>query len=249
MKGRKILIAVLAIGLLSICGLCLLTGLGTYSWLGASGTQLRVFNLDTASATVTESRSFEVSTPIVLEVETDHGDINVTAADVDDIKVEIIKKAWAESKAKAQAVAEGMEVDVTQSEDQVTIRYHSIEPFGLISLSNKPDTISFNIKVPAKTSVVLTAGHDGEVVLTGTSGSAEIRTSFGNVEIIGVNGPLSVVDSNGDITVENVDGGSETISLETSFGDITINELTGGEVYIKTTNVIPSSQSFPPTTI
>jgi DUF4097 and DUF4098 domain-containing protein YvlB len=236
MKSRTILIAVLAIALVGICGLCALTGVGTYSWMRAGDMQLRFFNLDTASAIVTETRSFEVNTPVILAVETDNGDITVTAADVDDIEVEIIKKAWAESKAKAQTIAEGMEVDITQAEDQLTIAYQSTEPFGVISLSNMPDTVSFNILVPAKTSLILTAHHGGEVGLNGTSGSAEVRTSFGDVEVIDVKGSLTINNSNGDITIENVGVGSEAISMETSFGDITITGLTGGDVDIKTAN-------------
>ena len=236
MKSRKILIAVLAIALVGICGLCALTGVGTYSWMRAGDIQLRFFNLDTASAIVTETRSFEVNTPVILAVETDNGDITVTAADVDDIEVEIIKKAWAESKAKAQTIAEGMEVDITQAEDQLTSAYQSTEPFGVISLSNRPDTISFNILVPAKTSLILTAHRGGDVALNGTSGSAEVRTSFGHVEVIDVKGSLTINNSNGDITIENVDAGSEAISMETSFGDITITGLTGGDVDIKTAN-------------
>ena len=236
MNIRKILIPVLAIAMAGICGLCILTGVGTYSWMRANDLQLRFFNLDTTSATITEKRSFEVSTPVILEVETDHGDITITAADVDDIEVEIIKKAWAENKAKAKTLAEEMEIAVIQTDNQLTITYQSIEPFGVISLSNIPDTISFNILVPAETSVVLTAHHGGEVTLTGTSGSAEIRTSFGDVKVIDVEGPLNVIDSNGDITIENVDAGSDPVTLETSFGDITIVGLSSGEVNIKTTN-------------
>lgn len=236
MKGRTTLIAILAIALVGICGLCVLTGVGTFSWMRASDMQLRFFSLDTTSATVTGTRSFKINSPIILEVETDNGDITVTAADVDDIEVEIIKKAWAENQAKAQSIAEGMEIDVTQTEDQLTIAYQSMEPFGVISLSNMPDTISFNIQVPAETSVVLTAHHGGEVALTGTSSSAEVRTSFGNVKVMDVEGPLTINNSNGDITIENVDADSDPISLETSFGDITITGLTGGEIDIKTAN-------------
>ena len=236
MKGRTTLIAVLAIALVGICGLCVLTGVGTYSWMRASDMQLRFFSLDTTSATVTGTRSFKVSSPIILEVETDNGDITVMAADVDDIEVEIIKKAWAENQAKAQSIAEGMEIDVTQTEDLLTIAYQSMEPFGVISLSNMPDTISFNIQVPAETSVVLTAHHGGEVALTGTSSSAVARTRFGNVKVIDVEGPLTINNSNGDITIENVDADSDPISLETSFGDITIAGLTGGEIDIMTNN-------------
>jgi len=236
MKGRKILIPALIIALVSLCGLCVLTGVGTYSWMHTNDMQLRFFNLDTTSATVSETRSFEVSTPVILEVETDHGDITLTAADGSDIEVEIIKKAWAETKSKAQTIAEGMEIDVIQTEDQLTIAYQSTEPFGVISLSNMPDSISFNIQVPAETSVILTAHHGGKVALNGTSGSADVTTSFGNVEVIDVEGPLTVKNSNGDITVERVDAGSDPISLETSFGDITIADLAGSEIDIKTAN-------------
>jgi len=236
MNVRKLLIPILAIALAGICGLCILTGLGTFSWMRTNNMQLRFFNLDTTSATVTETRSFEVNKPVILEVETDHGDITVTAADVDDIEIEIIKKAWAENKTKAQTIAEGMEFNVTQTDDQLTIVYHSTEPFGVISLSNMPDSISFNIQVPAETSVILASHHGGEVMLNGTSGSAEISTSFGNIEIIDVEGSLTAKNSNGDISVAGVDAGSDPISLETSFGDITITGLTGGEIDIKTAN-------------
>lgn len=236
MKGRTILIPVLAMALAGICGLCALTGYGTYSWLRANDMQLRFFSMDTVSATVIETRSFDVTTPTMLEVETDHGDITVTAAEVETIEVEIIKKAWAGSKANAQTIAEGMEIDITHAEDKLTLAFQTTEPFNLISISNMPDSVSFNIRVPTETSVILATHRGGDVALTGTSGNAELSSSFGNVQVTAVEGALSVSNSNGDITAERIDAGDEFISLETSFGDINVISINAGDIEIVTAN-------------
>jgi DUF4097 and DUF4098 domain-containing protein YvlB len=234
MKNKPILIIILILGLLAVCALCALTSYSTYAWLNRQPGGIRLWNSANISAQVQETRSFEVTGPVDLQVYSEAGKITVTAAEVDTVQVEFTRTAWAASQEEAQAAAEALPVTFNQTGDQLAIRYER-QPVVTIGGSSGMDTVDFVIRVPVETAVKLETSF-GEVSVTGTTGDADLTSSFGSLYAVDITGALSMHSSQADLTVENVDAGTDPVTLDTSFGKININGLAGGEMTIRTTN-------------
>jgi DUF4097 and DUF4098 domain-containing protein YvlB len=234
MKGRTILIIVLAIVLLGVCALCALTIFSGYAWLQIQpgGISLSSANV---SAQVTETRSFEVSGPASLEINSAAGSITVTAAEVENIEVDVTRTAWAANKADAQAAAEALAVTFNQSGDQVDIRYEMSEKINLIGNQGGTDSVDFTVRVPAETSVTLQTSF-GKVSLTGTTGDAELSGSFGDLTATDVTGALIMKGAQSVLIVNGVNSGSSSVTLDTAFGEVQVSGLAGGQVRIGTSN-------------
>ena len=235
MKSKSILIIVLAIVLVGVCALCALTIFGGYAWLNRVPGGVRLWNVANVSAQVQESQSFPVTTPTTLEVYSEAGSITVIAADVENIEVELTRTAWAASEEEALAAAEALPVTFAQTDNQLIIRYERNEGLDLVESRGGLDSVNFIIRVPAETAVKLET-HFGEISLTGTTGDADLTSTFGDLSVADVTGALTIHGSQGDISVQNVDSGSEPITLETSFGKVDVNGLTGGQMQIHSSN-------------
>ncbi len=235
MKSRPILIIILSISLLLVCALCALTGYSTYSWLNRQPGGFRLWNVNPISAQVQESRDFEVAGAATLEIYSDAGDITVTAAEVDQIEVEMTRTAWGASEEDAQVAAKALPVTITQDGDQLTIRFEQPENITLLGNSGGLESVDFTIRVPVETSVKLET-HFGEISLTGTTGRAELTGSFGNLSAFGVTGALEMRSSQADLDVTSVNAGTAAVTLETSFGDINVQDLAAGDTTLSTSN-------------
>jgi DUF4097 and DUF4098 domain-containing protein YvlB len=232
MRAKNI-VSIGAFGALFIvCGLCALTAFGTVDWMRRNITNIDGWEFGGQSAQVTENRTF--GTVPNLEITSDHGDIQVTAANVNDIEVEMVKTSWAATVEEAKANAQAMTVRVTEGTDTLTLVYDKPEEIN-IGGRNGPDSIDFIVRVPAETSVHLKTSF-GKVEISGLVGAAEIESDFGNLEVENLTGTLEARSRNASIMIKQVEAGDGPISVETSFGGITVEDLTGNEIKITSSN-------------
>jgi DUF4097 and DUF4098 domain-containing protein YvlB len=234
MKTRTIALILLAAALLGVTGLCALTTFGTYRWVQAQGVHIRLFAQDTVSVETKEARSFPVDGPLTLEVDTSLGDIQVSAQEGSAASVEIVRKAWGETQAAAQAEAGKLGVEVVASPSRLKLSYQGqdqnrVEVLGV----SRPGRVSFNIKVPAETSVILKTGA-GDINLSETRGKADLEANFGQVTVNGLEGGLAVRANSAGLVLKGIAAGDGDITAETSFAGITVEDLHGGEIQLRT---------------
>jgi DUF4097 and DUF4098 domain-containing protein YvlB len=152
------------------------------------------------------------------------------------VSVEMVKKAWGENSAAAQAAAEALQVAVQEDETSLKLEYLQSGPEDLIVIgSYHPNSVSFRIKVPVQTTVVLKT-RNGGINLSGTTGRAKLDSSFGEVIVSGVRGALEINAEVTALTVEDVQAGEQDILMNTSFAPITANNLAGREIRLVASN-------------
>lgn len=235
MRGRTLALSGVGALLLGVTALCGLTAYSSYHWLIDQDLQWQILEIATTSAEVKEIRRFPLQTPLSLEVETDDGDISVIAADVDEIEVEIVKKAWGRSEAEAAAIAAAKDIEIQQEGGSLRLVYRHQERFNLFSNRRGSDRVSFAIRVPAETALKLSTRH-GDLQATGTRGAAELNGQFGEVSIEDLKGSLQLTSFNGELSIRGLDAGEGEIRLLHNFGDCNLESLTGGDFRLQSTN-------------
>ena len=207
MKYRPVAIIGVFGTLLAVCGLCVLTAYGMVAWISSRGANVRFFGSDYVSSQYTESFTLEAKPN--LQIQSNAGDIVVTATDGDQIEVDLVKTSWGLYEAKA------MTVIVEESDDM--LRLISPDPTKFIRVGGGEDSIKYTVRVPAETAV-------------------DLDTSFGDISVTGTRGRVSLNTSSGDVNVSDVLAGEADISLEISFGDINIKDISGQDVRLETSN-------------
>jgi len=218
--------------LLVVCGLCALTAYGTIGWMRRNVSNIGAWEYGGQSAQVTETRAFNVVPN--LEISADYGDIQVTAADVSEIEVEMIKTAWAPTVEEAEASAEAMTVRVTEGTDTLTLIYDKPDEINIVG-RNGPDSIDFVVRVPAETSVNLNSSF-GKIDISGLVGDAQLESQFGDLDVENLTGALDAKSSNATITVKQVEAGEGEVGVDTSFGSITVESVTANDILVITSN-------------
>ena len=215
-----------------VCGLCALTAYGAIDWMRRNVSYIDGWGYGGQSAQVTENRTFDAYSN--LEITADYGDIQVTAADISEIEVEMVKTAWAPTVEEAEARAAAIAIRVTEGTDTLTLVYNKPDEI-IIGGRNGPDSIDFVVRVPAETSVNLTTSF-GKVDVSGLVGDANVKSDFGDLEVDNLTGALEANSSNATITVKQVEAGDGKVSVETSFGNIFVENLTANSITIFSNN-------------
>jgi DUF4097 and DUF4098 domain-containing protein YvlB len=175
------------------------------------------------------SKSFKVSTPAQLEVETSGGSIEVRGEGSSQVQVRMFVKmngiSWFSDEDDIAEELENYEIDIRQEGNKVIAR---AEREGRGWNSN-PLSISFKISVPAQTSAVLNTSG-GSISLSRLEGEHNVRTSGGSLNFEGLTGFTQARTSGGSISIDNYRG---VINARTSGGSITAND-TEGELALHT---------------
>jgi DUF4097 and DUF4098 domain-containing protein YvlB len=204
-----------------------------------------------ARADVLERR-FEVAPGGTLTLDTDRGEIRVTATEASAVTVSV------EREARPGGEESDHTVTFEQSGNDVIVTGET-EREGLWGWRSSRVRVAYRIEVPRRFDLDLeTAGGDvdidglegavraetsggdvelgsiagpvdartsgGNVVLAGSTGSAKLETSGGNVKIGEVEGSVDAETSGGDITIRRAQG---DVRAETSGGNIVIEEVFG----------------------
>lgn len=157
-------------------------------------------------------RSFEVDPGGELEVDTDTGDIEVTAHDADQVVVEVDIRG---------AGAPGFEVDFRERGRGIEVRGEASR--GLMNRGRSLVEVDFTIRVPRRYDLELkTSG--GTIVVGDLDGRVRADTSGGSIDLGRVEGEVEASTSGGGITVEFAGG---NVSADTSGGSIRVEEAAG----------------------
>jgi DUF4097 and DUF4098 domain-containing protein YvlB len=202
--------------------------------LRQQGVQFQVGIADATSAKTSEEQRYGVDGPATLVVVNAAGNVSVTGGEGNEVVVGIHKTAWAGSQAQAEADLAGMEVQVTQEGNTVTVRFEQPAAITLMG-ATRPDTVDFTIQVPLETSLDVSTGA-GEISVQGTTGSAALNTSYGDVAVSQLQGELVVSTSSGVVQASSVQAGQEKIDLHSDYGDVTLEQTSAGDVALSSSS-------------
>ena len=174
------------------------------------------------------TKSFNVSQPSEVNVETSGGSITILGGSGDRVEVKMYVKKNGTSWFGSDDVEESLEdYDINISKQGNTV-YATAERRGSGWNSN-PLSISFVLEVPNKTSTQLkTSG--GSINLTSVEGNQELHTSGGSLNFENVNGYTKARTSGGSININNYQG---VMDGRTSGGSIRVQNA-GGEMDLHT---------------
>ena len=232
MRSKPILRLAVFAALAVVCGLCGLTAYSTVTWLNRNASLWDLWEGGGQSAQVNETLIFDVYA--ALEITSDFGDVQVAAADVDGIEVELVKTAWAQTVEEAEARAGAITVRVTENADRLTLVYEKPDEINL-GFHTGADSVDFIVRVPAETSVDLKTSF-GEVRVSGLTGNAVVESNFGNLEVEDLTGALVALSSNASIHIARIEAGEGEVEVSTSFGEITLEDVTGANVSVRSRN-------------
>nr|MBC8504296.1 DUF4097 family beta strand repeat protein [Chloroflexota bacterium] len=232
MKRKWLIAGILIVAEILLCG-----GIILISWVGIDklkedGLRVRIFHADLVSAEAEEKWQFSTNGTTVLVVESSAGDISIVGGDSDQVSVTAHKTAWHSTNEKAQAELEEMNITVTQTGNNITVRYQQ-NPKVVIAGSIRNDKVDFSITVPTDTAVT-TSTSSGDVFLTDSIGEADLHSEFGDITASNVTGSLIVDSNSGEIVARDISAGKKDIDLRTEFGNIELENSTGDNIEVRT---------------
>jgi DUF4097 and DUF4098 domain-containing protein YvlB len=235
MKVKTVILGLFSLILIGTLVLCGLTAFGTLTWLNTNTSGLRIFYNEDTSYQKIETLTYPAGGSTSLAISDDRGDISVSTHDSDQIVVEVIKTAWGEDDASAEAAANEIVVNEEKTSTGIALTYAGeSKPEVIIAGSVRSDSVDFNVKVPAGTPVYLTAG--GSLTLDGTTAGAELTSYFGDVKVTNVSGKLTINGSQGSLDLQHIDSGDQNVWVDQSFGTITASDIQGGDLHISTSS-------------
>ncbi len=179
-----------------------------------------------ALSEITDSmeRWFQVSPGGRLTFQADLGSIEVRATDADTLKVEVIRKVFAEDREEVDKILKNLEVTCTQRGDDVNMAISIKKAWFSVSGRRKQRlNLLCLISVPGKYSIDLkTSG--GSISVDDIEGEVRGKTSGGSLHFGDIEGPVWGRTSGGSITLAGCMGAAD---LRTSGGSINIGEVDG----------------------
>jgi len=196
------------------------------------------------------SRTFKVSGPVDLTVQTGSGDIVVRSGEVSDVQVNAKIRAgeggWFDSSGgtSAEEKVRRIEQNPPIQQNGNTIVIGRIEDREL----QRNVSISYEITVPAETKARTQTGS-GDQTIQDIAGPLRAQTGSGNVRVSKIGGETRVSTGSGEVRIDTIKGrvyastGSGTVeargvsggfSAETGSGDVTLEQASPGDVVAKT---------------
>jgi len=217
MKNRKWLI----IGLLGMIEIALCIGIVGVSWFSLSVIRANswVMGREQVSVSATEEQTYPMSGAATLSVDNTFGKVTITGGPSQQIAVKAIKTAYHNTEAEAQQFLSQIKINTTQIGNQVTIEV--VPPSGF--LQNTLVSVEFIINVPTDTAVRVDS-EQGEIILAGVAGGAQLSTSFGDVEADDITGTLSIDTKSGQVTARHIHAAAQVIEISSDFGSIRLED-------------------------
>lgn len=204
-RGTAVASLSVAIALLSGCG------------------EMRLGNAAGTSEPVVQ-RSFHVNPGGLLRLDSDFGNVSVTASGENMVRVELRREVRKANRAEAERILADMDLDFRQDGDDVHVRLR--QPSGFWHFNrNQGLHLSFTISVPSRFNVDLKTGG-GHISVNDLEGTVRARTSGGNLQLGRIAGAVDARTSGGNIDLE---GGGGPVEVHTSGGHIRIGR-SGGAV-------------------
>lgn len=231
MKKKWIFASLILIVILGLCVAMGSIGYSTFIWLKDNSSSAIDLRLPQVSAEKDESKTYEISTPAVLDVNSPFGKIDVLKGDDDQIVIKSHIVAYDLTQTGAEQCLEDTKVVVTREENHLIVRVEQnrLEGIGVRTGSAKVD---FTIYIPAKTEVIANS-DSGDVSLEGADAAADLHSDFGSVSVKDLTGALVASSNSGSVTAVNVKTTGK-VELNTDFGQLSLSDSIAGDVDVKT---------------
>ena len=169
-------------------------------------------------------KTFTVQPGGTLHVETQGGDIRVSASNEPVVKIMAHEKIRASSDAEADDLLKKLELTFEQKGNDVTATSkYERQAFGFHFGSWPPVEVNFTVTVPASFATDLhTSG--GDIAVGDLAGKVRARTSGGDIKLGKIAGDIDAHTSGGNVSL---DEGRGTVKLGTSGGDIEVGHAAG----------------------
>jgi len=180
-------------------------------------------------AQVEESKTLKVDMekPLTLNVLNDVGDVTIVGADVDTVQVNVTKKAYATSQAKADEAVKAIKYNIAQTGNVITIKY---ELPNLNNINNSK-AVDFVITVPNEITVDVN-DRFGAINVSNIKGAVTLQNDFGDIDVENVEGALSASSNSGELTAASIKAGTQNIELKSDFGSVTLKQASGKDVLL-----------------
>ena len=152
-----------------------------------------------------------------LRITNDHGAVNLTASDDNQIHVTAHKRINADRQQDADKVNPGTKPQITVSGHAVTLNANT-QGAGDHSVATDLD-----VRSPRTAAVVITARH-GDVSVLGRDGDVEISSQGGEVAASDINGKVSLTLSHGSARISKI---SNDVSVQGRADDISAADVKG----------------------
>ncbi|HVB37102.1 MAG TPA: DUF4097 family beta strand repeat-containing protein [Vicinamibacterales bacterium] len=145
-----------------------------------------------------EEKSFTVSGTPEVTLNTFDGRIEVRSWDKNEVHVTIERRAASEAEAK------GIQVDVRQDGNQVTVEVR--KPTGdWFSWFGRSRSANLIVSVPRSSTLSAGTG-DGSIDVGGINGAVKLHSGDGSIDVNGVKGDLEATTGDGSIRIDGLDG-------------------------------------------
>ncbi|MGA8309236.1 MAG: hypothetical protein WB755_04355, partial [Terriglobales bacterium] len=152
-----------------------------------------------------------------LRIVNDHGAVNVTVSNDNQIRVVVHKRINADSQQEADKFNPGTKPQINVSDNAVTVNANT-QGAGDHSV-----TTDLDVTVPRKAPVVITARR-GDVSVLGRDGDVDISSQHGDVATSDINGKVNLNLARGTARVSNV---SSDVTVQGRADDVSLQDVKG----------------------
>jgi DUF4097 and DUF4098 domain-containing protein YvlB len=174
-------------------------------------------------------RTQQLAAPLPLErlvVDSSNGNIEIRAADVQEVQIEAALKVYGATEEDAARRLDQTTVQLEQRDGELRVYAEKPSPFM--------GSISYTITAPATLAVRLDTSN-GKLTTSGLAGGQELETSNGTITVRAARGPLVADTSNGTIDLEAFE--PVRVEASSSNGKITFRgALQGNDNQLETSN-------------
>lgn len=163
---------------------------------------------------VLPTRSMSFNQGNNLFVETRNGSVKIDSWKKEEIKIDGIKKARAETEKKALEMIGNIEINILKDAGSVKIEAKEVNN----------SWVDFNIRVPEKAKPTIKS-KNGSIRIQNLEGEIKAETKNGSIELSGIKGKVEIFSKNGQLALKDIK--SEKIKAETKNGGIKILDAKG----------------------
>ena len=179
---------------------------------------------DRAAQTERLTHTFKIGGSGALQVSNIMGDITITRGGGDEVRVEAVKTARADTEALAREALPTVRVDFTERAGRAEVR--TIYPARHFTRGTQRNSVSvsvaYNISAPEGTAIHVKS-ISGDIRVTGIKGELSVATTSGRVGVFEAARLVSATSISGDVEVGELR--SETaLELHTTSGDLIVRQ-------------------------
>jgi hypothetical protein len=207
------------------------------------------------------TRTLTVTKQQSLRLDHRHGDIRIRAHAGSEVQIRAAIKVSAGSSADAEALIDGVRIDVEEAQTAIVVRTHYPEErsrqqedlsFSVDYTILMPETMPLDVKnhfgnltvESLKARSTLVNSH-GRVTVTNCTGEHKVENAFGSTEARQIGGNLSIISGNGDVRAEGIQG---MLTVDNRFGDVRAARV-GGAARLTNTNGAVELSAAPSATV